>query len=128
MTREEELQAEVDRLQHIVRELTAVDQAQKIKAALGVTPICSRIIACLLVAPPSGRSHEAIYAYAMQHPNGDGPEIEGLKVHLANARRRLRALGAPGDIESVWGWGYRLSADLRNWLQARLHPGMVVSA
>lgn len=127
MTREEQLEAEVDRLQHIVDTLTASDQAQKIRAAVGVTPTCAKILACLLAAPSNGRSNEALYAYAMQYDNGDGPEIEGLKVHMTNARNALRKAGAPEGIVCVWGWGYRMSVGLQTWLRARLQPQAVAA-
>jgi DNA-binding response OmpR family regulator len=34
---------------------------------------------------------------------------DSLKVHMSNLRRKLKQAGFGGEIESVWGIGFRLT-------------------
>lgn len=126
--REQELEDEVERLKSVIDSLTGRDAATQLQALLGLRPTGARILACLLMANDMGKSREALYAFALEHANGDGPEIKTLDVHVSYLRTSLRTAGAVGEIEAIWGRGYRLSTDLRNWLQAKMRPGMAVAA
>lgn len=120
MTREQELEAEVERLKHIVGEMMRPDLALRIKQAVRTRGIKAARILAMLLPTHEGRTREAIWAAVFQHPNGDGPEIKIVDVQVSQLRSDLRAAKAPGNIECVWGWGYRLTPELRAWLRDRV--------
>ncbi len=52
-------------------------------------------------------SREEILAYLY---GANQPDQKILDVFICKIRRKLRLLGAPGAIETVWGRGYRFNA------------------
>jgi DNA-binding response OmpR family regulator len=73
--------------------------------ALPLTPSEFRLLAHLARTP--GRAVERAELYEAALPEGEGFD-RAVDVHVANLRRKLRAVGADEGLETVRGVGYRL--------------------
>jgi len=79
----------------------------------GFTLAQSRILAILCDRPGRAMTHEAIAARAAVGADAISPEV--LKVHVCRIRKRLRALGWPVELVTVWGFGFRLDILQEGW-------------
>lgn len=82
-------------------------------AAAGFTVTQSRVLAILAARPGFAVTHEAIAARAAVGADAISPEV--LKVHVCRIRKRLRALGWPVELVTVWGFGFRLDILQEGW-------------
>lgn len=75
----------------------------------GLAPIESRIFR-LIAARKTGASRSMIFDVVyLARPDTDIPETNIISVHVGKIRKKLAGSGI--SIETVWGWGYRLSPE-----------------
>lgn len=118
----EDLQERVSYLESRLRDLTGENARQPLlHAVTGVNPKHAAILAVLL-GVSQGRyvSDTAIYEAVYEYPNGDGPHPSSVKVGISRLRLRLKDLRAPHGIETAYGYGYRITPELRAWLLERV--------
>ena len=118
----EDLQEQVRYLRGRISELTGTDdQITSFRASLGLMPRHAAVLA-LLVNTQRALRDEAIYGAVFEHDNGDGPQLQSVKVAICTIRAKVRALGAPErTIPVAFGTGsYSLTPEFRVWLGERL--------
>ena len=72
----------------------------------GLTPTEAAVLAAI-AASEAGATKVRIFeaVYAMRH-DGEAPEMKIVDVYVCKIRRKLRAYDI--EIDTVWGWGYRM--------------------
>lgn len=99
------LPEQVDHLKWMVEEMT---EGRGDDDLTFLPPIPRRIVRALLAAEGRTVSSWACCVAVYGGERGDDfPDNSTLRVHVYNARRRLRAAGYPLEIEAVTGAGYR---------------------
>lgn len=73
------------------------------------------VVLAAISSTPEGASKQRIFEtlYAMRS-SGEVPETKIVDVLVCKIRKKLKAIGV--DIETVWGWGYRLPLASRETL------------
>lgn len=126
--REQQLEEQVRDLRNRLAEATGQNLAGSIHVATGVTYRAARILALLYAARGTVRT-EFIWSEIFADPaTGEGCDLQNVKAQISVARRRLRDLGAPGQmIKHDFNFGYRLEPDFRLWLDFMLHRQAVAA-
>ena len=117
-SREEELLAEVASLKKQLADLTGKDLVAHIQSRLRIARQAAAILAALTKRGSRLVLHESIYRAVLEHPNGDGPTGDSIKVQICRTRKALRNAGAPGDIRNIHGRGYQADQELCDWVRA----------
>lgn len=75
------------------------------------------VVLATIQASPDGASKNRIFnaVYALRGDR-EQPEIKIIDIFVCKLRKKLAAHGI--GIETVWGWGYRMSRESRERLQA----------
>ena len=114
----EALRAEVAELRGRLAELLADDAAARLQGALGLTASEAQLLAVLWRRSPGlvrkGTLWSALYADEID----GGPDLKIIDVFVCKLRAKAGELA--GEIRTVWGQGYHLTALGANWLNARV--------
>lgn len=104
------LLAENDMLRERVRQLEAVLTNGYERLPIGGLTCTEAAVLAVIAAADGGapkeRILEAIYAWRSDR---EVPQPKILDVYVCKMRRKLAPLGV--EIETVWGWGYRLPSE-----------------
>lgn len=126
---EEELAAWRAMKRDEARDADAVQRETRIREALRSAtpeaggPAKARVLLALIERPGEVVSLDRLLD-ALRGLPGTQPDVEPMPkivaVHVCKVRKALKALGRPGAIETVWGRGFRISADDVRWVRAYL--------
>ena len=111
------LQAEVDRLQGRVDQLEAA-MGMTLVAPLEwrLTPAEQRVFGVLMARDMATK--DAIMAGVYRDAGRDEPELKIVDVYVCKIRAKLKRFQIP--IETVWGQGFRLTAETKARVRERL--------
>jgi DNA-binding response OmpR family regulator len=126
--REEELLAEVASLKEQLADLTGRDLVAALQARLRLARQAASILAVITKRGARLILHESIYRAALEHPNGDGPTGDAIKVQICRIRKALKTAGAPGEIHTVHGRGYQADQSLCDWVRSIVNPEQEMAA
>ena len=70
---------------------------------------------------------DAIYGMIFEQANGDGPELKIVDVVVSKTRKALSEAGAPDGITTIWGVGYGITDELRDYCLALLQPRAIAA-
>lgn len=117
----EEMREEIAHLRRQIAELRGADRVTSLKVALNLPPQRARVLA--LLEKRGQASRDVIYGQVLEYANGDGPEFKIIDVVVCHLRKKLKALGAPDGITTIWGIGYGVTPELQSWLAERVPHG-----
>lgn len=118
---EEQLRERVRDLQDRLIEATGQNLASDIRAVTGLSCKPARIVAMLYAARGVVTDNLIWNEIFADQATGDGPGMATIKVHISNARCRLKKQGIEHPtIVNDFNFGYRLTSDFRFWLKERL--------
>ena len=119
----DQLREEVAWLKGQLAEVSGEDKAVAVKTALGIPGQAAKLLGVMLARPGKTIFFQAFYVLALADENGmvDQETPRNIvRVQLCRAKARLKDLGAPEGIRSVWGVGYYATPELAAWVEARL--------
>ena len=115
------LEAEIDRLQARVDQLEGVmGMAWIAPMEWGLTGAQTRVFGVLMARELATK--DAIMAGVYRDVMAEEAQPKIVDVFICHIRRKLKPFGL--TIETVWGRGYRLSAEAKAAVNARLEAGM----
>ncbi|MBI1246137.1 MAG: hypothetical protein GC202_14140, partial [Alphaproteobacteria bacterium] len=105
--------AEADEVRRWNKKAREDAQVMGLQVAFGLTATEAKLLdaLCRMGAATMERLHADVYGL---DPNG-GPELKIIDVHICKLRKKLGDI----EIETVWGSGYRLSAEARELIRTR---------
>lgn len=108
----ERLQLENDDLRERIAHLeAALGMNINPHVVLGLTPHEAAIFGILVERGSATRDQIMHALYALRH-DGEEPEVKIVDVLVCKARKKLQRFSI--SIETVWGQGYRMSAECRD--------------
>lgn len=109
------LEAENDELRERVIQLERAMTSDYDRMPIGGLTSSEAVVLAVIVSTTNGASKSRIFEalYAMRSSR-DLPEPKIVDVMVCKLRKKLDALGV--EIETIWGWGYRLSPASREAL------------
>ena len=116
--REDELRAEIAYLKEQIAELTGRDDAAALCARLRLTKAEARVLAMVTKRGQRIIKADAIWQAVCEHPTGDGPQSNIVRVYVCRLRSALKHAKAPGQIRTLYGEGYIADQSLCDWVQA----------
>lgn len=123
----EDLREQVSDLRQRLAAATGQSLAGSMRTTFGTTNRGSRVLAMLYTCPgvvSVGLIYDEVFA---DPATGEGPGMDTVKIQIHYIRKTLREMGAPDGIVAEWGFGYRLTKDLRGWIAGRLSPVAVAA-
>jgi len=112
----DDLKYQNDQLKAEIAQLTKDPaMALRMRMALGLTPQEADFL--ILFYKRAFVSNDQIHDHLLDRGDADGPADSLIKVVICKIRKKLKSSGVPGTIQNLYGSGYKMSDDLRNWIR-----------
>ena len=119
LTREQELEDQVELLRQQLEAVTGTDQELGVLMALrhGMTHRMAMILHVLVRRAPAVVSRSAFHSLFYSDRMDGGPEPKIFDVHISRIRKFLKRVGCTGKVDTVWNAGYRADPELVRWVK-----------
>jgi DNA-binding response OmpR family regulator len=107
----------------LLKEVVTPDLNTAVEMRLKITRTEAALLS-MFIRNPVILTKEAAYLALYGGRTGEWPEIKILDVLVCKFKKRLHDQGAPMPLtETIWGRGWRLTDEGRDWLENRLSDG-----